>query len=42
MDLKQAKPLEITDKELFEGYFEQYPPEISEYSFTNLYMWRNT
>ena len=41
MDLKQAKPLEITDKELFEGYFEQYPPEISEYSFTNLYMWRN-
>ncbi len=35
------KPISITDKELFDNYFSKYPPEISEYTFTNLYMWRD-
>ncbi len=34
-------PISITDKELFDNYFLKYPPVISEYTFTNLFMWRN-
>lgn len=40
MDLTQAKLIEITDKSLFDSYFQKYPPEISEFTFTNLFMWR--
>ncbi len=35
------KSIEIGDKGQFDGFFKKYPPEISEYTFTNLYMWRN-
>ena len=41
MDLNQAKAIEIQDKLVFEHYFRKYPPEISELTFTNLFMWRN-
>ena len=41
MDLSTGKPIEITDKKLFDEYFHKYPPEISEFTFTNLFMWRN-
>ena len=41
MDLSTGKPIEITDKQLFDEYFQKYPPEISELTFTNLFMWRN-
>ena len=41
MDLSVGKPIEITDKSLFDEYFHKYPPEISEFTFTNLFMWRN-
>ncbi len=41
MDLSKAKPIGITDKPLFDQYFKNYPPEISEFSFTNLFIWRN-
>jgi hypothetical protein len=41
MDLSTGKPIEITDKTLFDEYFQKYPPEISEFTFTNLFMWRN-
>lgn len=41
MDLDLAKPIEIEDKKLFDDYFKRYPPEISEFTFTNLFMWRN-
>lgn len=34
------KPIEIGDKDTFDGYFKRFPPEISEYTFTNLFMWR--
>jgi len=41
MDLSTGKPIEIADKNLFDEYFQKYPPEISEFTFTNLFMWRN-
>jgi len=41
MDLSTGKTIEITDKNLFDEYFQKYPPEISEFTFTNLFMWRN-
>ncbi len=41
MDLSTGKTIEITDKKLFDEYFQKYPPEISEFTFTNLFMWRN-
>lgn len=41
MDLSSAKPIEIKDKPLFVDYFKRFPPEISELTFTNLFMWRN-
>jgi hypothetical protein len=39
--LQGYKPIEIGDKGTFDGFFKRQPPEISEYTFTNLYMWRN-
>ncbi len=41
MDLSTGKPIEITDKGLFDKFFSKYPPENSEFTFTNLFMWRN-
>ncbi len=41
MDLSTGKPIEITHKTLFDEYFQKFPPEISEFTFTNLFMWRN-
>ncbi|MHA2283486.1 MAG: DUF2156 domain-containing protein [Promethearchaeota archaeon] len=41
MELSQAKPIELGDKELFDKFFKKYPPEMSEFTFTNLFMWRN-
>ena len=41
MDLTTGKPIKITDKGLFDEFFNKYPPESSEFTFTNLFMWRN-
>ncbi|MFW9895925.1 MAG: phosphatidylglycerol lysyltransferase domain-containing protein, partial [Candidatus Thorarchaeota archaeon] len=41
MELSQAKPIELGDKDLFDKYFKMFPPEVSEFTFTNLFMWRN-
>jgi len=41
MDLNLAKKIELTDKPLFDRYFEKFRPQISELTFTNLFMWRN-
>jgi len=35
------KPLEIRDKEIFNRYLIEDPPEISELTFTNLFMWQS-
>ncbi len=40
MDLAKGKPIEIEDKPLFDDYFRKQPPEISELTFTNLFIWR--
>ncbi|MFX1495683.1 MAG: DUF2156 domain-containing protein, partial [Promethearchaeota archaeon] len=41
MDLSTGKPIEIIHKNLFDEYFQKYPPKTSEFTFTNLFMWRN-
>jgi uncharacterized protein len=37
----EFRPLELQDKAVFDAAFRQNPPENSEYTFTNLYCWRN-
>ena len=39
MDINNGKPIELTHKTLFDDYFKKFPPEISEFSFTNLFIW---
>lgn len=34
------RPLEKCDKAVFDEAFKRYPPEISEFTFTNLYAWK--
>lgn len=34
------KPVDIEDKAIFNRYFKEDPPEISELTFTNLFMWQ--
>ena len=36
------KKLTLNDKPLFDKYFEKFPPQISEYTFTNLYVWKKS
>ena len=36
------KPISIEAKLIFDNIFHQYPPIISEQTFTNLYVWRNS
>ena len=40
MELNDAKEIELNDKHLFDKYFLQFKPEISELTFTNLFIWR--
>jgi uncharacterized protein len=35
------RPLELQDKEIFNRYLIEDPPEISELTFTNLFMWQS-
>ena len=41
MDLNSANEINLSDQALFDSYFQNYPPVTSEFTFTNLYMWRN-
>jgi len=36
------KEIELADKALFDKYFMRDPPAISEYTFCNLYVWRES
>ena len=36
------RPLELGDQSLVTQYLKRYPPEISELTFTNLFVWRNS
>ncbi len=38
--LSHFKKLDLDSKPLFDSYFSKFPPTISEYTFTNLFMWR--
>jgi uncharacterized protein len=38
--MQGTKVLSIEDKSLFDGYLRGDPPQASEYTFTNLFMWR--
>ena len=38
--LLDFKPVEIQDKGIFDRYFRKDPPDISELTFTNLFMWQ--
>jgi len=41
MNVNNAKSIEIDDKDYFDKYLQKFPPEISELTFTNLYIWKD-
>jgi len=41
MDLNSANEIHLKEQALFNSYFKKFPPVTSEFTFTNLYMWRN-
>jgi hypothetical protein len=38
--MSEIRRLELTDRSIVEAYFRRYKPEISEFTFTNLFVWR--
>ncbi len=38
--MKDFKPIDLNDKGVFDDFFRKDPPQASEYTFTNLFMWR--
>ena len=42
MDYLDLKPITINDKALFDSYFKELCPVNSEYTFTNLFIWRKS
>ena len=40
ISLDNFQKIDLNDKKVFIDYFTRFPPEISELTFTNLYMWR--
>ena len=36
------KDIGLLDKELFDNFFNKFPPKISELTFTNLYSWKDS
>ncbi|MBP7551985.1 MAG: DUF2156 domain-containing protein [Spirochaetes bacterium] len=42
MEELNFKPIDLSVKENFKRYFYSNKPDISEYTFTNLYVWRNS
>lgn len=38
--MNEFKPLELKDKPVFDDFFHRDPPQTSELTFTNLFMWR--
>jgi len=36
------KEIKLEDKQLFDDFFKKYPPQASEYTFTNLFCWRES
>jgi len=42
MEKLEFKKITLEDKELFNKYFKEYPPQISEYTFSNLFAWQKS
>ncbi len=42
MEKPQFREIKLEDKPLFDSYFAKYQPEISEFTFTNLFAWRHS
>ena len=40
--MPELKPVELQDRDLVSSYLRRYPPEISEHTFTNLHVWRQS
>lgn len=40
--MTELRPLELEDRDRIEGVLEEHPPTVSEHTFTNLYMWRDS
>lgn len=40
--MSTIRPLQLSDRPTVEGYLRRYPPEISELTFTNLFVWRTS
>ncbi len=41
MNLENARRIKMEDRSLFNEYFHKYPPEISEFTFSNLFIWKD-
>jgi len=41
MEISSGKPLELSDKPIFDKYLNKFPPNISELTFSNLFIWKN-
>jgi hypothetical protein len=39
--MKDIRPLELTDLQAVKAHLQRHPPEISELTFTNLFVWRS-
>ncbi len=42
MDNLKFKKLSLEDKPIIDKFFNDFPPDASEYTFTNLFVWRNS
>jgi hypothetical protein len=40
--MSKIRPLELQDFPLVKAYFRRYPPQVSELTFTNLFVWRTS
>jgi hypothetical protein len=40
--MPEIRPLALTDRPVVQDYLRRYPPEISELTFTNLFVWRHS
>ncbi|KKM76439.1 hypothetical protein LCGC14_1380150, partial [marine sediment metagenome] len=41
MEISSGKSIEIPDKPTFDTYLNKFPPNISELTFSNLFIWKN-
>ena len=40
MEINSGKPIEISDKPIFDKYLNKFPSQISELTFSNLFIWK--